>query len=94
MLPAAEVIRHATANCAQLFELDIGVVEAGRLADLLLVDGNPLEDISVLVEGSRIRAVMKEGIFVASDGSIDLRAAGTVVGHPPPHHGTPRVSTA
>ena len=42
---------------------DVGTVEAGRLADLLLVDGDPTADVTVLEDVSRIHAVMQDGAF-------------------------------
>jgi len=41
----------------------IGKLKDGYLADLLLVDGDPLADITVLQDKSRILAVMKDGAF-------------------------------
>lgn len=41
----------------------LGQVREGYLADLLLVDGDPLADITVLQDKSRILAVMKDGEF-------------------------------
>jgi imidazolonepropionase-like amidohydrolase len=41
----------------------IGTIEAGKLADLLVVDGNPLEDITLLEERRRITHIMKGGRF-------------------------------
>lgn len=41
----------------------IGKIEDGYLADILLVDGDPLADITVLQDKSRILAVMKDGEF-------------------------------
>jgi len=38
-----------------------GTLEPGKMADLLIVDGNPLEDITVLQDQSRLKLVMKEG---------------------------------
>ena len=39
-----------------------GVVEAGALADLLLVDGNPLEDIRLVADpGKNFLVIMKDG---------------------------------
>ena len=38
-----------------------GTLEVGKVADLLVVDGDPLEDIAVLQESSRLLLVMKEG---------------------------------
>ena len=40
---------------------DLGTLEAGKLADLIVVDGNPLRDITVLQERERVKVVMKEG---------------------------------
>jgi imidazolonepropionase-like amidohydrolase len=41
----------------------IGYIREGYLADLLLIDGDPLADITVLQDRSRILAVMKDGEF-------------------------------
>lgn len=41
----------------------LGQVREGYLADLILVDGDPLADISCLEQRERIRAVMKGGVF-------------------------------
>ena len=40
-----EAIRTATVNSAEMLGLEAGVVAAGKLADLAIVEGNPLEDI-------------------------------------------------
>jgi imidazolonepropionase-like amidohydrolase len=39
----------------------LGVVKAGALADLILVDGDPVADIAVLQDRSAIRMIMKDG---------------------------------
>jgi imidazolonepropionase-like amidohydrolase len=40
----------------------LGVVEEGALADLLLVDGNPIQDIHLLEDPTRnLRVIMKDG---------------------------------
>ena len=40
----------------------LGVVEEGALADLLLVDGNPLENIDLIADPeSNFRVIMKDG---------------------------------
>jgi imidazolonepropionase-like amidohydrolase len=44
-------------------EKKIGTLEKGKLADLIVVDGNPLKDIRVLQEKDKILAIMKEGCF-------------------------------
>jgi len=38
-------------------------VKAGALADLLLVDGDPLANIALLQDRARLLAVMKDGVF-------------------------------
>jgi len=42
---------------------ELGEVREGCLADLLLVDGDPLKDISILQDRDRLRAIMKDGVF-------------------------------
>ena len=46
----AEAIRSATVVTAELLELgdDLGTLEAGKIADMIAVDGNPLDDVAVL----------------------------------------------
>jgi len=39
----------------------VGTIEKGKLADILLVDGNPLENIGILVERENIKSIMKRG---------------------------------
>lgn len=55
-----EVLRTGTVNIARFYGEDesAGTVQAGRRADLLLLDANPLEDVTNI---SRIRGVMVEG---------------------------------
>jgi imidazolonepropionase-like amidohydrolase len=60
----ADLIRSATTTAAQLLrrEGELGVVAPGALADLLVVDGNPLDDIRVLTTpGRTLRLIMKGG---------------------------------
>lgn len=40
---------------------ELGQIREGFLADLLLVDGNPLDDPSLLLDRSKLLAVMKDG---------------------------------
>jgi len=40
---------------------ELGLVQAGALADLLLVDGDPLADIAILQDRTAIRMIMKDG---------------------------------
>jgi imidazolonepropionase-like amidohydrolase len=42
---------------------ELGVVKEGALADLLLVDGDPLADIALLQDRAKLVAIMKDGAF-------------------------------
>ncbi|MEO0997306.1 MAG: amidohydrolase family protein, partial [Pseudomonadota bacterium] len=42
---------------------DLGVVAPGYLADILLIDGDPVDDIAILQDHDRILAIMKDGAF-------------------------------
>lgn len=59
----AESLICATRNGGQAFDPDgsVGTLEEGTLADLIIVDGNPLEDITVLQDHSKL-TVMKDGV--------------------------------
>jgi imidazolonepropionase-like amidohydrolase len=50
-----DALRAATANGADLLRLtDVGTIEAGKRADLLLVDGDPVEDPPTLLGRTRV----------------------------------------
>jgi imidazolonepropionase-like amidohydrolase len=62
--PAADVIRSATTVAARLLRMDgqVGVVAPGALADLLVVDADPLQRLEVLTEPDRhLKLIMKAG---------------------------------
>ncbi|MBD8688379.1 MULTISPECIES: metal-dependent hydrolase family protein [unclassified Rhizobium] len=66
-LPAADVIRSATLDAAKAlgYEGKLGTVAAGAFADLIVVDGNPLEDLSLLTgQGQHMPFILKGGEFV------------------------------
>ncbi len=42
---------------------EVGVVAEGALADLLLVDGDPLADVGLLADPRAIRMIMKGGVL-------------------------------
>jgi imidazolonepropionase-like amidohydrolase len=42
---------------------ELGLIKEGYLADILLIDGDPLEDVKILQDKSRILAIMKDGSF-------------------------------
>lgn len=62
-LPPLEAIRAATVNAAELMGWgnDVGAIEAGKYADLIAVQGDPLADITVL---QHVEFVMKGGTIV------------------------------
>ncbi len=64
-LSAMEAIVAGTKNAAECCLLgdQVGTLEAGKLADMLLIDGDPLTDIAVLQDPGRI-TVYKEGALV------------------------------
>jgi imidazolonepropionase-like amidohydrolase len=69
-----EVIRWATRNGGALTGIpDLGTIAPGKLADLLVVDGDPSRDIRVLMQPERLLAVFKGGQLVS--GSIGSLAA-------------------
>jgi imidazolonepropionase-like amidohydrolase len=68
VLTPFEVIRSATVNAATLVQsalpAPVGVIEPDALADLIVVEDNPLRDIRCLTgEGERILAIMKQGVL-------------------------------
>ena len=65
-LPAGEVLRCATSVGAELLGMEeiAGSVAVGRWADFVVVDGNPLEDLSVLATPERLFAVFRAGVRV------------------------------
>jgi imidazolonepropionase-like amidohydrolase len=61
-LPPIEALRAATTNAAALIGAqDAGAIEAGKSADLIAVEGDPLADLSAL---HKVRFVMKAGAVV------------------------------
>lgn len=68
--PPAEVLQQATANSGELLQLSgerspypggVGVIEEGAHADHLLIDGNPLEDITILTTPEESLALIMKG---------------------------------
>jgi imidazolonepropionase-like amidohydrolase len=60
-MPPLEVLRSATSVAAELmgWQDRVGVLEPGKLADVVAVDGNPAEDIAAM---KRVNFVMKDGV--------------------------------
>lgn len=58
-----EVITSATGRAAECIgRSDVGALEAGRRADVLVVSGDPLADITVLERRDNLKLVMKDGV--------------------------------
>jgi imidazolonepropionase-like amidohydrolase len=67
VLPAIEVIRSTTIHAAKLLRMEgkIGTVAPGAFADLIVVDGDPLQDLALLTgQGRHLPAIMLGGRFV------------------------------
>jgi imidazolonepropionase-like amidohydrolase len=64
-----DTLRWATVNGADLLAPgDLGVIEPGRLADLLVVAGDPSDDLGLLRDPDRsLAAIMKDGVFVKNE---------------------------
>jgi imidazolonepropionase-like amidohydrolase len=60
-MPPMEAIQSATMEAAKLLNIEdrLGSIEKGKVADLVAVEGDPLEDISIM---SDVRFVMKSGV--------------------------------
>ncbi len=72
-----EAIRSTTLYGGQIMMKghELGAIKEGYLADLLLVDGDPLANLSILRDPKRMLAVMKDGVF-AKQPEIASRRAG------------------
>jgi imidazolonepropionase-like amidohydrolase len=72
-LSELEAIQAATWNAGIVLNLDgqVGAVEPGMLADLLIVDGDPSETISILQDKSRIQTIVLDGEIVEIDPDLE-----------------------
>jgi imidazolonepropionase-like amidohydrolase len=62
-----QAIQAATKTAAEALMLpDLGTIEKDKIADLIVIDGNPLEDIMILQDVDKINMVFKEGKLMAS----------------------------
>ncbi|MET0179640.1 MAG: amidohydrolase family protein [Novosphingobium sp.] len=59
-----EALVASTKLGGELMRLDVGQVREGWLADLLLVDGDPTQDVAILEDKNRLLAIMQGGRFV------------------------------
>jgi imidazolonepropionase-like amidohydrolase len=60
-IPANKALQDATLNAARIMKLDhdLGSIEPGKLADLILLNGNPVENISDI---RKTTLVVKNGV--------------------------------
>ncbi len=67
-VPNLDIIRWATKHPQQFIGVEdkLGTVAVGKIADLLVIDGDPLADISVMYDVGNVLAVMKDGKFFRS----------------------------
>jgi imidazolonepropionase-like amidohydrolase len=73
VLPAFDILHSATSVNAEILGMQgkLGVVKAGALADLLVVDGNPLDNIDLLAtNGDNITHIMVSGRFVKRPAAV------------------------
>jgi imidazolonepropionase-like amidohydrolase len=71
-----EALRSATTIAAEIVaqEGKLGAIEAGAVADVLVVDGNPLDDIGALTgQGERLAYVLQRGEVVSERGAVVSR---------------------
>jgi len=64
-IPAAQVLQNATLNAARIMNMDkdLGSITPGKLADLTLIDGNPVADIHDI---RKTELVVKDGVLYRS----------------------------
>lgn len=77
-----DAIKTATKNAAEAVGLgkDLGAIEPGKIADMVIVHGDPSKDIQLLQNKDNIKAVMKDGHFYVDKVSRNR----TYVVHPEP----------
>jgi imidazolonepropionase-like amidohydrolase len=74
-IPSADILRGATGLAAEALGMadDLGTLAPGQRADLLVVDGDPLTDITAV---QRIHTVIKGGEVVVRDGGVLVSSTG------------------
>ncbi len=60
---AREALTAATKTGGELMDMKVGWIREGYLADRLPVDGDPTDDVRILQDKPRLRAIMKDGVF-------------------------------
>jgi len=70
-----EALRAATVNPAEALNLDAGSIEPGKLADIVIVDGNPLENIA---DAHKVKRVIANGRLYELDDLLRGNTKSTV----------------
>ena len=65
-IPSSDVLKWATTNGGELLAgaKNLGSIEEGQIADLLIVNGDPSADIGILADHSRLDVIMSDGKMV------------------------------
>ena len=76
-MSAMDALVAATGNAARALGWDswLGTLETGKVADLIVIDSNPLEDLRVLADKNHLQFVMKDGQVAACQAGHDLPPA-------------------
>ncbi len=84
-LTPMEALMAGTKNVAEAYGLHqlMGSIEPEKLADIIVVEGNPLKDITILQERPRIETVMKNGDIVVDHSVLRTFACPPLQPHPP-----------
>ena len=72
-MSAMDALRAGTINAAFVLRMQdqIGTIEEGKLADILVVNGDPLADITVLQDKSRLEVIMKDGEIIDTSTPVE-----------------------
>jgi imidazolonepropionase-like amidohydrolase len=75
-LSGAEAVKIATINSARSLGLEeeFGSIESGKTADLVILDGDPLEDFRLI--GSRVAALFMDGTLVINNCGLEVESNG------------------
>jgi imidazolonepropionase-like amidohydrolase len=70
-IPAADILRGATGLAAEAVGMagELGTLAPGKLADMVVVDGDPLTDITAM---QRVHTVIKGGEVLVREGGVLL----------------------
>ena len=66
----SEALRATTHDGGQVMDLPVGLLTPGYLADVLVVRGEPTEDVSVLQNADNLLAIMQNGAFYKLSGQL------------------------